>query len=222
MLSEEREIQTPPRSKVPWMAIGVVLVAAGVLTVAVRSRKHEPAEFVPDPQMGPNHPAVGKRLEGLELQPLTGDPPPLATADLQGRVTLINFWGTWCPPCRVEFPHLAELERHLRSQADFRFVSVSCSNGIGSDEHIAGLTSQFLKQQRADFPTYRDAGGASRLAIAQTAGNFVYPTTLLVGRDGKIRALWLGYAPGVEQQMRKVALEVLAEPPQVGPANTPE
>ena len=213
MLSEQREFETPPpRRAFPWLAVGVVIAAAGLLTLSVLSRRNA-IELPPDEDlsMGPDHPAVGQRLDGLQLQPLTGQPPPLSSSDLQGRVTLLNFWGPWCRPCKVEFPHLAELEEHFRSEADFRFVSVSCSGGPGSDENMADETERFLRQQRADFPTHRDADSVTRAQIQRVAGQFAYPSTLVIGRDGSIRAFWLGYAPGVERQMRQIVEKALAE-----------
>jgi thiol-disulfide isomerase/thioredoxin len=216
MLSEQQEFPTPPpRSSKGWIAGAVLLAAAGLLTVAVLNRRSD--EPPDNPRMGPIHPAVGQRLERLALQPLTGDPPPLATGDLQGRVTLINFWGPWCGPCRIEFPHLVEIEQHFRSQADFQFVSVSCSNQEGSDEHMARGTALFLKEQRASFPTYRDADGRTRRAVMEAAGQFAYPTTLVIGREGTIRAMWVGYAPGVERQIRQVVEQALADKLAAGP-----
>jgi thiol-disulfide isomerase/thioredoxin len=220
MLSEQREFETPrAKGQMSWLAVGVVVVAAGVLTWVVLSRRTSNDQPMLDPDVGPNHPAVGRRLVTLELQPLTGDAAELSADDLQGRVTLLNFWGPWCPPCQVEFPHLVELEQHFRPRADFRFVSVSCSNEPGADEHMAEETTQFLRRERADFPTYRDADGTTREAILELVGQFAYPTTLLVGREGDIRAVWVGYASGMEQQMRQVVEEVLSEPVTDSPAS---
>jgi thiol-disulfide isomerase/thioredoxin len=220
MLSEQREFETPPpKSRVPWMAVGVVVLAALLLIWVVRSRRASQEAPELDPNMGPNHPAVGRRLVTMQLQPLTGEASELDAADLQGRVTLINFWGTWCPPCQVEFPHLIELEQHFRDRADFKFVSVSCSNEPGTDEHIAEDTREFLRRQQADFPTYRDADGTTREAIFQVVGQFGYPTTLLVGRDGAIRAIWIGYAPGMERQMRQFVEQALSQTAPVEPSN---
>lgn len=216
MLSEQREIDTPPpRSLAPWFAGGVVLLAAaGLAVVVLTGGRGGDTNLADEPPMASEHPAVGKRLPWLELQPLTGDPPPLSLEDLPGRVTLINFWGPWCGPCVVEFPHLKEIEQHFRSQADFRFVSVSCSQqGGGTDEHMADETTQFLNQQNANFPTYRDSNGRTRRAVYQTAGEMAYPSTLILGRDGTIQAMWVGYAPGMEKQIREVIQRSLAATP---------
>jgi cytochrome c biogenesis protein CcmG, thiol:disulfide interchange protein DsbE len=211
MFSEQRENDTPPRSLAPWFAGGVVLLAAAglaiVLLVGSRGDRYEAEQAPP----GWEHPAVGRQLERLELQPLTGDPPPLSLEDLRGRVTLINFWGPWCGPCVVEFPHLKELEQHFRAEKDFLFVSVSCSQqGRGSDEHMAEGTSSFLNQQKANFPTYRDADGATRREVYRVTEDLAYPTTLVMGRDGTIQAMWVGYSRGVEKQIREVVQRSLA------------
>jgi thiol-disulfide isomerase/thioredoxin len=208
MMTEHPELDEPPRSLTPWIAGGVVLVAAGLLATFVLSQG---GSFVEEPPLsrGDEHPAVGKPVETLELAPLTGDAAPLSVNDLAGRVTFINFWGTWCQPCLIEFPHLQELEQHFRSQADFQFVSVSCSDD-GDDTRLAEDTADFLKRAQADFPTFQDADVVTRRAVNQIVGGFAYPTSLIIGRDGRIKAVWVGYAPGIEKQMREILDRELA------------
>jgi thiol-disulfide isomerase/thioredoxin len=162
---------------------------------------------------GAQHPSVGTPLETLKLQPLTGDGPALTTSDLDGKVTLINYWGPWCGYCKVEFPHLVDLEKHFREREDFQFVSVSCSGDFGPDTEMAESTAEFLKSHQANFPTYRDAGMASRdhLAKAANLGGFGYPVTVIVGPDRTIRGLWMGYLRGDEKEMRRVVQSTLDE-----------
>jgi thiol-disulfide isomerase/thioredoxin len=211
MLSEQPEFDTlPPRKPLwPWIALAGLLALVLIVWKAGGLR---PAIDIAD---GVNHPAVGRTLEAFELQPLTGDPPPLGPADLAGQVTLINFWGPWCGPCQVEFPELYDLAQHLSDKPDFRFASVSCSGRLGTDElEGAESTEQFLREQRATLPTYRDAQAATRLALEQSGivQNFAYPTTLLVGRDGTIRALWEGYREGLVDDMLAATLAELKRP----------
>ena len=70
-------------------------------------------------QQPTKQPGVGQPLLVLELQPLTGDPPGVSLENLRGKVTLINYWGTWCPPCIAEFPHMVELWDELRGNPKF-------------------------------------------------------------------------------------------------------
>jgi hypothetical protein len=111
-----------------------------------------------------------------------------------------------------EFPHLVELAHDYRGKGDFRFVSVSCS-GDGDDTGLAKITAAFLKDQGADFPTYADPDFATRDAIARLAGerSVPYPTTLILGRDGRAKGLWFGYFDGLTDEMRGVIDAALAE-----------
>jgi cytochrome c biogenesis protein CcmG/thiol:disulfide interchange protein DsbE len=198
MLTEQVELDTPRRRHGlwPWMLLAA---GVGVLILFWRFRPPEPS------RAALSHPGVGKELTKVELQQLTGGDRPIGTGDIRGKVTLVNFWGTWCPPCRVEFPHLVELAQHFREREDFLFLSVSCSGGEGDEADIAESTAQFLAQQRADFPAYRDAFQATRIRLSQDAGltQFAYPTTIILDQDGKILGVWLGYASGDEMVMRE-------------------
>jgi len=210
MLSEQREFDTPPppASGRFWLFFWAALLVALVIAV-VLSR-----QFGRGHALSPPSPAVGQRLERLQLEPLTGTDQPLSLDDLAGKVTLINVWGTWCGPCVIEFPHLKELADHFKSEPDFRFVSISSSGGPGPDDaDLAAKTQAFLREQQADLPTYADPRRETCNEIARIAGvsGVLYPTTLILGRDGKVRALWFGYRDGLTTEMRVVIDAALRE-----------
>ena len=141
------------------------------------------------------HPAVGQKLSRLELQPLTGDGRPVNLDDLSGRVVLLNFWGTWCPPCLMELPDMAYIERKFRNRADFKFLAVSCGQDLSEDlEQLRLNTSTLLLTERIDMPTYADPGGVSRLAADKVLGLEYFPTTVILDRGGVIRGVWVGPA----------------------------
>jgi thiol-disulfide isomerase/thioredoxin len=203
MLSEQREFDTPPPPSgrlrlwiLAWLLIGLAVVV--VVSRQFGGRRGLDSQ--------PPHPAVGKKLERLSLEPLTGRSAPLSLDDLTGKVALINIWGTWCGPCVDEFPHLKELAEHYQSEPDFRFVSISCTGPGGEEEELADLTTAFLHEQRADLATYSDPQWTTRDEIARLAGErgVPYPTTLILGRDGTVQALWFGYADGLTTEMRRV------------------
>src|SRR5262249_39047933 len=135
------------------------------------------------------HPAIGTKLTMFRLEPLTGNGRPITEADLIGKVTLVNFWGPWCGACVVEFPHLMEIEKHFREEPDFQFLSISTNYNPRDDKGLAQSTEHFLKQRRADFPTYRDPDAATTRDLIQAArlDHFGYPTTVLIDREGAIR-----------------------------------
>jgi thiol-disulfide isomerase/thioredoxin len=183
--------------------IGLTLV---LVVIAFRQQQQKPG------QIGKHHAAVGKPYLPTELPPLTAKQ-YLRGADLKGKVVLVNFWGWWCEPCQVEFPHLMELEKSLRGNSDFRFVSIACSGQEGEedDPELHDRTAAFLSERRADTPTYVDPWQAELRHLARLAGkdSFGYPLTVVIGRDGIIRGLWPGYHRGDELDMRAVIDEAL-------------
>lgn len=157
-------------------------------------------------------PAIGKSLSTLQLEPLTGGGNPISAADLAGKVTLINFWGTWCPPCRLEFPGLAAITARLKTEPDFLYLSVSCG-GEGNEDpvELESSTAAFLEQQRVSHPTYWDPDERTRRALAQLGTMEGYPTTVLLDRQGVIRAVWSGYRRGMEHEIEQAAVELLRQ-----------
>jgi thiol-disulfide isomerase/thioredoxin len=194
-----------------WRWGSLVLLAAIILgyIVVVTAPKRE--------MTGTQGPAIGKSLPYLRLEPLTGDARLVTVDDLQGRVTLLNFWGTWCAPCIREFPHLVELSERFKDRPEFQFLPVSCgSEGNDTDlEPLTRATDDFLKARMLELPTYADRGAGTRQAIVMLIGGnnqFGLPITLLIDRQGRVRAFWMGYSPKFVEEMRIAAEELLDAP----------
>jgi cytochrome c biogenesis protein CcmG/thiol:disulfide interchange protein DsbE len=102
------------------------------------------------------------------------DGKPAKLADLRGKVVVLNFWATWCPPCVEETPSLNHLQQHI---APLGGVVL----GISVDEDGATY-DQFLRDQHVVFPTYRDPSAG----IATSYGTLMYPETYLIDRHGRI------------------------------------
>ena len=97
------------------------------------------------------------------------------SADLAGgyrdHVTLLNFWGTWCPPCRNELPHIAELRQRFAGREAFRLLAVSCPPG-GQADDVQSLqedTASLLKRLGLDLPTYYDPDDATQSALGSSS-----------------------------------------------------
>lgn len=188
-----------------WLWLMVAVAAALLVRVWLASRDGEMEGS------GTRHPAVGRRLTGLELVPLTGTTQPLTLEDLGGKVTLINFWGPWCGYCLLELPELAELEAHYRERSDFLFLSVASNPDPHDPTGLEASVHETLRRHGAEFPTYRDPGGQTLRMLMTSAGlgpPLGFPTTVLVGRDRTIRGLWIGYRRG---DVRRMQLAIEAE-----------
>ncbi len=100
--------------------------------------------------------------------------------DLRGQIVLINFWATWCPPCRAEMPEIQALYESHRGQ-NFTVLAINQAE----DDRSA---SQFAQQLRLTFPILLDRDGA----IARQYQLQALPTSFFIDRDGVIRAASLG------------------------------
>jgi len=159
--------------------------------------------------------ASGQQLAQLQLEGLTGGAQSVTLEELAGQVVLLNFWGTWCPPCRLELPHIAELEKKYRGRTDFRLLAVSCARSPAEETSAQGMeilrqaTMQYLQAGGLEMPTYADPGAPTRQAVDQAIGFEGYPTTLLIDPQGVIRQTWVGYSPGVEVEMERAVEQLL-------------
>jgi len=108
------------------------------------------------------------------------DGKPARLADLRGKVVVLNFWATWCPPCVEEMPSLNRLNQQVRPQG----VIVL---GVSVDEDPAAY-EKFLRDNNITFPTYRDPSRK----IAERYGTFMYPETYIIDRRGRIARKIIG------------------------------
>jgi peroxiredoxin len=119
-----------------------------------------------------------------------GPPPPLALKDLDGRqhrladyrgkVVLINFWATWCGPCRAEMPSIQELKGKLAGRP---FVVLA----VNLDEPESRIR-KFLTQMKLDFPILLDPDRN----VAKGWNARILPATFIVGPDGRVRYSLVG------------------------------
>lgn len=183
-------VHAPPASNFSILVFGLIMLA-GILFLAWIGR---PALVV----------TVGRDLPRLDLQPLLDGTPDISREQLLGKVTVLHFWGTWCPPCKEEFPEFTKLAAHFADNPGVAVISVSCSPGPEYDlEALREKTVDFMSSYGAAMPTYSDPAAMTRQQIAMILpnGSMGYPTTLLVDRDGKIFKLLNGYYPGDMQKL---------------------
>ena len=107
-----------------------------------------------------------------------------------GKVVLIDFWATWCEPCKVALPLYRDLYLALRDRG-FEVVAVSVDDGDAA-------VRAFLARQPLPFAVLRDPGGALAEGLSVTE----MPTRFLLGRDGSVRARVDGFKPAETAALR--------------------
>ncbi len=140
------------------------------------------------------------KLGSLSLTPVLSKDQAVSLADLDGKVVLVNFWGTWCGPCVHEFPDILALAQEYRDRADFKVLAVSCGRGVDDAKNIPEvqvLTQAFLEHRFVEMPVYLDPDQKTRTAVLEVAAqrvlNFQYmPVTLLLDREQRIQVVWVG------------------------------
>lgn len=129
----------------------------------------------------------------------SGEGRNLRLAEQRGKVVMVNFWATWCTPCRVEMPHLQRLHEQYRS-AGFLLLGVSVDDDPAKAMELAG-------RLRLSFPILFDTDKTvSRLYDLKTM-----PSTMLIDRDGALRQVHRGYKDGVEQLYAQQVRDLLKE-----------
>lgn len=114
---------------------------------------------------------VDKKAPGFTLTDLEGKS---VDAVVRGKVTILNFWTTWCPPCRAEMPELDRFARKYQGTLKFYAVNIKESGSA---------VNAFLRQNQYRLPVLLDSEGK----VAETYAVWAIPTTLILDANGVVR-----------------------------------
>jgi len=162
----------PPRGAVAVAALVLVLMWTGSIGRAAWAK---------DPifaTMAVAHDTSGSEAPGFTLATPEGQ--TLALSSFRGRVVFLNFWATWCPPCRLEMPSMERLHQEFKDQG-LAILAVDI-------EESPKLVAKFMREFRLTFPALLDSDSrvSSRYAVRGL------PTTVLIDRRGRIAGRAIG------------------------------
>ncbi|MFW6138717.1 MAG: TlpA disulfide reductase family protein [Spirochaetota bacterium] len=148
-----------------------LLVAAGALSLAAQDKDYfsELGIYSPSEEIIPYD---------FTAESITGK--RVSLSEFKGKVVFLNFWATWCPPCKSEIKDIQTLYTTLKDEK-FTVMAVDVQEG-------AQTVRSFMKDMKADFPVYLDPEGEIAMRY-QIRG---LPTTFLLGADGKIAGMAVG------------------------------
>ena len=166
-----------------------------------------------DPEVVPNKPADAEEF-AVEAGSLgLGDAaPPLAVASIaqgdavastfsdDGQITVVEFWATWCPPCRDSMPHMSKLQDNYGDKVRF----------IGFSDEKPEVVDNFLEKKSGDktwaetvtYTLAMDKNGETSRRYMTGAGQSGIPTAFIVGRTGKLE--WIGHPMSMDEPLEKI------------------
>ena len=165
----------------------VIILALGLI-IAGGSAGCSPEGPAPGPQ-------VGKPAPNFQLPNLGGQ--SVSLSDFQGKPVLINFWASWCPPCRIEMPYIQEVFEEWSGQG---LVVLAINIGESSSK-----VKEFMENHALSFPVLLDMQGK----VAEQYNVLIWgiPTTFFIDKDGIIQAIRVGIFPNkaaIEKSLNKI------------------
>ena len=177
-----------------WLVVVVAALLVGLLTYGVASQGSDKTIDTALQQ--------GKRVPAPEAPlPQLGGGGTSSVRDFEGKVVLVNFWASWCPPCRAEAGNLIEVAEATKAEG-VQFIGVNVKNDKG--EAIA-----FERKQGVTYPSLHDQPGVLLTRFRKLVPQ-VPPTTLLLDRQGRIAGRFIG---GVTTRELLVPVQALAAEP---------
>jgi len=148
--------------------------------------------------------SVGKAMPDATLKDTSGAPVTLSALRKDKKVVLVNFWGTWCAPCRIEMP---AFEKLYKAQRDSGFLIVAIDEGEPRDS-----LTRYLAKKPVSFLILIDSAGK----FADRLGVQAFPTSILVTSDGRVARVVEGLetylAMEVEGMLRTKGTAAVAAP----------
>ena len=193
----------PTRSPLPFFCLLMLLLPGAACeptdqTLALRGdREGRPDATLQTDGSSVIPPAANGQMPQFALPTLDGG--IFDTADYQDSVLLINFWATWCAPCRVEIPDLIALQEEFGSEA-FQVI------GISIDQDPPRYVQEFVDAMEINYPVLIDEGEVSDAF----GGVYALPTTFVVDKKGNITHRTIGLFP-IETAKAQLAAMVSGE-----------
>ena len=161
-------------------ALAIVFVAAfAVFSIKVKNQltaKESPLDKV----------KLGEPMPDFTLPDAGGQMVKFSDVCRQNKLVMINFWASWCTPCRMEMPQLERIYAAKKSQG-FTLLAVN-------EDSEREKADAYLKSKPLSFPVLMDTDGA----VSKQLGVKALPTTILVGQDGKVIQVVEGMEPYVQ------------------------
>ena len=173
----------------------VVIVLVAIITVLALGFRRDPRDI--------KSAAVGKPAPAFTLELLDG-PGQLSLVDYQGKVVILNFWASWCVPCKQENPALAAVWERYRASADFVMIGIVYQDSVDA-------ARDYTHRMGNAWPSVLDPDGRTAFAY----GVFGSPETFFITPDGQVAGRHVG---AIDQTRLINGIEAIRRQPGLAPA----
>jgi cytochrome c biogenesis protein CcmG, thiol:disulfide interchange protein DsbE len=186
-----------------------ILLLVSVFTVTLFAFTHTTRSFA---KQYPARPSPGPTLDQLKARDFTvktldGESVSLNTLLGEGKPVLIDFWATWCGPCRMVIPHLGELHRKYGKDG-LVVIGMNLENPAEDQQAV----KSFVKRYRMDYQNVFAPHAIYQFFSGQAAARIPY--TLVFGADGKLVWRLVGYSPQMSSALNGAVAKALASAPE--------
>jgi len=184
MKSKPKQKKSFKRNVIEWgiiIAVMALLYYTGLYSVVI-GRVQQVVLLTGIMQPDINIPLNKQQNADYNLNLISFNNAELSLEELKGKVIFLNFWASWCPPCRAEMPTIQSLYNKMKNRDDIVFVMVSLDND-------SSKAKAFIKSSNFDFPVYFLNGYLPKIYDSGTI-----PSTYVISKQGKIVAKEVGMA----------------------------
>nr|WP_203363242.1 redoxin domain-containing protein [Bacillus sp. REN10] len=184
-----------------WFGLLLLILLVGIAAVNIMKDRQEVTEvenvgMKASDSQGKEGFAIGEKAPDFTLQTTEGK--EVSLSDYKGKKVFLNFWATWCPPCKAEMPHM---QKYYEAEAEKNNVEILAVNLTKNDKGKEAV-ADFAKQYELTFPILLDETGD----LGKTYKAFTIPTTYVLNTDGTIHQVITG--PMDEEMMKQLVSEL--------------
>ena len=150
---------------------------------------------------------------GFALRDLDGNPVSLSDERFEGKVVLVELWGTWCPPCIAQMPHLIGWQETYRDRG-FEIIAIEFASFISGpkEEYDAGLKG-YIEKKGVNYTVVQAGETTDVFDVLPTLEYFPgFPTSIFIGRDGIVKHVKSGFLNSDTSYYERTIEEWLAGP----------